>query len=473
MGNTKSATATSQEADERNSSRGSCTDNHKDASTTKEQQKKNFEDAKNRYLGATSATTTPTPTLTPTTPQRGGGSKSQHQHLSKRSWPPPPLSSPPPPPQPCNNNSENGKDGNLQGSLLREAMVVSSSSSSSSSIWNLFRGRGNGNAEGSQDIGRQDGNNTTKDDDGNDRLDVSYWKKEERKHRRSTRRQKRMKHDDTPVTSTPRNKKKGSITTSSSKLSPASTGPTTPTIVSPRRLTSKNKTDWLAKKQADYLTAIATPGRNTESEKKVAGEGDRTPVRTPRRAIKALNIATPKVAKKKKTSMSSSPKRRGKKILLRQAEQQDEGIVVENYFQSVLSLLHDKSKYENQIREAIETLHKYGNFPIQTRRLSMRDNDLICTVIGTIQNDPSIQTIEVDCDDMSYFGTVQTSLWFQFIDSLKLNIHLTTLQLRGVELGNDILYALATSIETNFTIRHLDLSLNCFTSEGKDTSDDF
>jgi hypothetical protein len=231
--------------------------------------------------------------------------------------------------------------------------------------------------------------------------------------------------------------------------SSVSSGPTgTPTrghLVSPR--VTKPQADWLSKKQADYLTAIATPRR---AKRSVMLE---TPKGTPKRTINALNIAS--IAKNRS---HTPPPRRSRKVFMNQ----DESAMLEGYIDSAISLLKDESK-KSEVKESIHTIHMAKGFP-RSRRLSMRDNELICNLIRAIQNDPNVTKIEVDCD--SVFGTVQTTLLFNFIESLRLNLHLTTLQFRGVELGNDFLYGLASSLESNFALKHIDLSMNCFTSEG-------
>jgi hypothetical protein len=64
------------------------------------------------------------------------------------------------------------------------------------------------------------------------------------------------------------------------------------------------------------------------------------------------------------------------------------------------------------------------------------------------------------------FGTISSSLLAQFIDALRINLHVKSLDFRGVELGNDFLYSLATSMESNFVIEEIDLSMNLFTNAG-------
>ena len=73
---------------------------------------------------------------------------------------------------------------------------------------------------------------------------------------------------------------------------------------------------------------------------------------------------------------------------------------------------------------------------------------------------------KIEVDSAAVFGTINTSLLFQFVDSLRINLHLRSLTFRGVELGNDFLYSLAASMESNMVLEEIDLSQNCFTNEG-------
>ncbi|KAL3933889.1 MAG: hypothetical protein SGBAC_010204 [Bacillariaceae sp.] len=167
--------------------------------------------------------------------------------------------------------------------------------------------------------------------------------------------------------------------------------------------------------------------------------------------MSALNLATP--GKKKKPV---GPKRKDMKKLLSQ------GSGDASFADTVVSLLRDR-KQKPIVREFCDRIQKADGLPV-TRRLSMRDNDLIVSMIGAIQNDPDVKSIIVDGDVA--FNTVSTTLLFQFVEALGMNFHLRRLTFKNVQLGNDILYALATAMEKNFILEEIDLSLNLFTSEG-------
>eukprot|EP00980_Cylindrotheca_fusiformis_P029986 scaffold24150_cov132-Cylindrotheca_fusiformis.AAC.1 len=176
---------------------------------------------------------------------------------------------------------------------------------------------------------------------------------------------------------------------------------------------------------------------------------DHSPVRRTMN-LTALNLATPA-----RPSKSAAPKPKNLKLLL---SQDDDA----SFADSVVHLLKDKSKKE-QVAQFCDRIQKAGGLP-KTRRLSMKDNDLTVDIIKSIQNNPSVTEIIVDGDVA--FKTLPTTLLFQFVEALAMNVHLKKLTFKGVQLGNDILYALATSLETNFVLEELDLSQNLFTSEG-------
>jgi hypothetical protein len=167
-----------------------------------------------------------------------------------------------------------------------------------------------------------------------------------------------------------------------------------------------------------------------------------------RRALNALNLATPAPQR------NVIPKPKNLKMMLTQ-----ESV---SFADSVVGLLKNKSK-KGKVTKLCNRIQDADGLPI-TRRLSMRDNDLVCDIINAIQNDPDVTEIVVDQD--AVLNTVSTTLLFQFISALQMNFHVKRLVFKGVQLGNDVLYALATSMETNFVIEEIDLSQNLFTSEG-------
>jgi hypothetical protein len=166
--------------------------------------------------------------------------------------------------------------------------------------------------------------------------------------------------------------------------------------------------------------------------------------------LTALNLATPV-----RPSKALAPRPKDLKKLLSQDADA-------SFADSVVLLLKDETK-KSQVTELCDRIQKADGLP-KTRRLSMRDNDLTVDIIKAIQNDPDVTEIVVDGDVA--FNTISTALLFQFVEALSMNLHLKRLTFKAVQLGNDILYALATSLETNFVLEELDLSQNLFTSEG-------
>jgi hypothetical protein len=245
----------------------------------------------------------------------------------------------------------------------------------------------------------------------------------------------------------------------------------TPERKPPRSFTSKlnlfenkNNSDipWMPKSQGDsftsprssgagvgYAAAIATPGRRQRT--------NLVNVETPtlKRGFLALNIASPSTRESDHSKKSPTPAKR----FFDRHHSNDKAL---GYIESAVSILKDKSK-AGDVELFIRKIAASGGFP-QTRRLSMRDNELVGCMIMAIGNNPRLTKIEVD--SAAVFGTINTSLLFQFIDSLRINLHLKSLTFRGVELGNDFLYSLAASMESNMVLEEIDLSQNCFTSEG-------
>jgi len=138
------------------------------------------------------------------------------------------------------------------------------------------------------------------------------------------------------------------------------------------------------------------------------------------------------------------------------------GDKAKTFIDYALDRLPHGSGQQERVKALVAEIERLGGFP-KTRRLSLRDNDLVGQMIKAVRNDPNIVDIEAH---PSMFGTISSTLLSQCIDSLKLNLHVQTLTFQGVELGNDFLYQLATSMEYNFTVKEIDLSSNCFTSEG-------
>ena len=114
--------------------------------------------------------------------------------------------------------------------------------------------------------------------------------------------------------------------------------------------------------------------------------------------------------------------------------------------------------FSERIREANSSLD------MVTRRISVRDNDLVATMIKAEENNPSIKNITINQDPR--FGHIQNTIVVSFAEGMRANLHVKTLKMTGLDLGNVFLSGLAASIETNFTLEEVDLSNNAFTSDG-------
>jgi len=179
-----------------------------------------------------------------------------------------------------------------------------------------------------------------------------------------------------------------------------------------------------------------------------------TPPRTLKRGFVALNTFSPAVQKNPLSKGQKPPKR------IMDNSQHDKGRA-EGYIKTATTLLSNKSNAE-EVRTLVNKIDEAGGFPI-TRRLSLRDNELVGNLTMAIRNDPRITSIEV-CP--SLFGAISSTLLEDFIRALRINLHLKSLTFSGVELGNDFLYSLASSMESNFVIEEIDLSRNLFTNAG-------
>jgi hypothetical protein len=175
-------------------------------------------------------------------------------------------------------------------------------------------------------------------------------------------------------------------------------------------------------------------------------EGPLPPFSTPatpktlKRGFVALNIASPSNSKSSNSKNRKPPKQR-----ILDGSQHDKGRI-QGYVDSAISLLEDKSRGK-EVQTLVHKIDKAGGFPM-TRRLSLRDNELVGRMVMAIRNDPRIKSIEVSPES---FTTISSTLLDQFICSLRINLHLKSLTFSGVELGNDFLYSLASSmVRINF-----------------------
>lgn len=79
-------------------------------------------------------------------------------------------------------------------------------------------------------------------------------------------------------------------------------------------------------------------------------------------------------------------------------------------------------------------------------------------------NDPSTQEIFTDCDER--FKNIKPDIVVGFAESLRSNVNLRRIVIRGACLGNDFLSALSERISTIFMLEYVDLSQNSFTNDG-------
>ena len=179
-----------------------------------------------------------------------------------------------------------------------------------------------------------------------------------------------------------------------------------------------------------------------------------TTPKTLKRGFVALNTVSPFAQKPTYSKGQKPPKR------IMDGSQHDKGRA-QGYIDSAIELLSEKS-FADEVRALVHTINEAGGFPI-TRRLSLRDNELVGQMVMAIRNDPRIKSIKV-CPTL--FGTISSTLLQQFIRSLRINLHLKSLTFSGVELGNDFLFSLASSMESNFVLEEIDLSKNLFTNAG-------
>jgi hypothetical protein len=166
-----------------------------------------------------------------------------------------------------------------------------------------------------------------------------------------------------------------------------------------------------------FFEQAATPTLNRKPENIAV-----TP-RTLKKGFLKMNVASPDMDPKPKVT---PPKR----FFDGRSQEQDRA---QAYIESALKIIRDQS-HEEEIKTLVKKIDKAGGFPT-TRRLSMRDNELVGRMVMAIQ-------------------------------SLRINLHLKSLKFSGVELGNDFLYSLADSLESNFVIEEIDLSRNLFTNAG-------
>lgn len=203
------------------------------------------------------------------------------------------------------------------------------------------------------------------------------------------------------------------------------------------------------------IEALTSPIRK---QREAMASIDKTP-RTLKRGYVELNLKKSNPVMVASSSFNEKNKTPGKRSMDTSHHGRDKASTFIDY---ALERLPDQSNQQEQVKKLVAHIERLDGFP-KTRRLSMRDNELVGQMVKAIRNDPNIVQIKVD---PVMFGTISSTLLSQCIDSLRLNLHVKSLSFQGVELGNDFLYQLAASMEYNFTVKEIDLSSNCFTNEG-------
>jgi hypothetical protein len=231
------------------------------------------------------------------------------------------------------------------------------------------------------------------------------------------------------------------------------------------------------KKRSSKLKKKSSPGDDgeptTPSKKKTPASKKVTPSPSSERKKTKKNFAVKKISTEQSAARSKSPMRVSPKNSTTAAPPPPKALSllgqknvikhdVKAHVDSAVGMMKDKSKAK-EVEDLIHKIQAADGFP-QIRRLSVRDNDLVQTMTKVIGNDPSINKMEVDSDVR--FDHLAKSFVVEFGESIRSNLHLKKLVIRGVELGNDFLSALSTSMESNFVLTHIDLSRNHLTHDG-------
>jgi hypothetical protein len=125
------------------------------------------------------------------------------------------------------------------------------------------------------------------------------------------------------------------------------------------------------------------------------------------------------------------------------------------------SLVHNKSRAD-EVEKLLNQISNANGFAL-TKRLSISDNDIVQSMQKVIGNDPKVTSIKIDSDVR--FNHLRSSLIQDFGDSIRQNLYLKSLTIRGVELGNTFLEALSSAIMDNVTLQEIDLSRNHLTHD--------
>eukprot|EP00980_Cylindrotheca_fusiformis_P008330 scaffold1750_cov108-Cylindrotheca_fusiformis.AAC.1 len=125
------------------------------------------------------------------------------------------------------------------------------------------------------------------------------------------------------------------------------------------------------------------------------------------------------------------------------------------------NLVKDKSRAE-EVEQYLNQIQALKGFK-PMKRLSIRDNDIVQAMQRVIGNEPKQTSIKINGDVR--FGHIKASLIQDFGDSIRQNLYLKSLTIRGVELGNTFLEALTSAIRDNVTLEEIDLSRNHLTHD--------
>lgn len=132
-----------------------------------------------------------------------------------------------------------------------------------------------------------------------------------------------------------------------------------------------------------------------------------------------------------------------------------------NHSTNAFNLVRDKSRAD-EVEQYLNQITTFKSFK-PTKRLSIRDNDIVQSMQKVIANDSKQTVIKINQDVR--FGHIRASLVQDFGDSIRHNLFLKSLTIRGVELGNTFLEALTSAIRDNVVLEEIDLSRNHLTHD--------
>jgi hypothetical protein len=204
-------------------------------------------------------------------------------------------------------------------------------------------------------------------------------------------------------------------------------------------------------------------GHSTASWGSASSSGS-TPFRAPLRRGKKPDPVKPNVGEQNQSTLAHAKNSLHTTTAGRSFDESSDSVQGQNAgaLAAMLARLHDP-QHSATVTSLYQRVEAARGFP-PARRLSLRDNEIVANMIKVIRNDPSVTSIRVVGDER--FEQIKKTLLLEFAESLALNLHLESLTLQGVGLGNDFLTSLAQSIKSNFSLLAVDLSGNAFTSEG-------